>query len=158
MYCDNHSSRPNSIFKSLPLRINISVTSKCHCFRRKINLVFVNPQDVQLNSPAAQAGLQSQSDYIIGADSVLNEVGTKQWSFVVTMRVTAHWHSCSVLTVLSEGVHVHTIRISIKFPPTLKTVVNSHCKTSWVAHHQLNIKAVFTTWSPNKKVNLYGLY
>ena len=30
--------------------------------------------DVQPNSPAAQAGLCSDSDYIIGADSVLNEV------------------------------------------------------------------------------------
>ena len=30
--------------------------------------------DVQPNSPAAHAGLRSDTDYIIGADSVLNEV------------------------------------------------------------------------------------
>lgn len=31
-------------------------------------------QEVQPNSPASAAGLRSDSDYIIGADTVLNEV------------------------------------------------------------------------------------
>ena len=31
-------------------------------------------QEVQPNSPASLAGLRSNSDYIIGADTVLNEV------------------------------------------------------------------------------------
>ena len=37
-------------------------------------LVFSDLQDVQQNSPASQAGLISNTDYIIGADSILHEV------------------------------------------------------------------------------------
>ena len=36
---------------------------------------FSDLQDVQQNSPASQAGLISNTDYIIGADSILHEVG-----------------------------------------------------------------------------------
>jgi hypothetical protein len=44
----------------------------------------VGMQDVQPNSPAAQAGLMSDTDYIIGADTVLHEVcfGLRQHSFL----------------------------------------------------------------------------
>ena len=34
----------------------------------------INSQDVQPNSPASAAGFRSNTDYIIGADSVLHEV------------------------------------------------------------------------------------
>jgi hypothetical protein len=37
-------------------------------------VLYVDVQDVQPNSPAAQAGLLSDTDYIIGADTVLHEV------------------------------------------------------------------------------------
>ena len=34
------------------------------------------PQEVQANSPADLAGLKSDTDFVIGADSVLHEVNT----------------------------------------------------------------------------------
>ena len=38
------------------------------------SLIISSLQEVQPNSPASAAGLRSDSDYIIGADTVLNEV------------------------------------------------------------------------------------
>jgi hypothetical protein len=45
-------------------------------FVLSIYFLFV-AQEVQPNSPADLAGLKSDSDYIIGADSVLHEVGKR---------------------------------------------------------------------------------
>lgn len=39
-----------------------------------LGCVFVLFQEVESNSPAALAGLRPHSDYIIGADTVMNEV------------------------------------------------------------------------------------
>lgn len=40
--------------------------------------MFLYIQDVQPNSPADIAGLRTNTDYIIGADSVLHEVKSDQ--------------------------------------------------------------------------------
>lgn len=46
-----------------------------HCIHLKIKeLLWLNSQEVEPNSPAALAGLRPHTDYIIGADTVMNEV------------------------------------------------------------------------------------
>lgn len=62
-------------------------------------------QEVESNSPAALAGLRPHSDYIIGADTVMNEV----------ISVFVNNESCIFSLMLSSEVYLHTSHLELKF-------------------------------------------
>lgn len=57
-----------------PGLLNISIFIEWFCFGFFPNVSSCFQQEVEPNSPAALAGLRPHTDYIIGADTVMNEV------------------------------------------------------------------------------------